>query len=359
MTAGGPGQGAGLAAGALGQTRRAVADAPAAVHVAWQLLVADEAAGDVLQVAGDVAALLMLAHAPLLSEVGTRWTLLLAVAVVEHWVITLVPPGAQILTLRGLGPAGDGGELDALPTVARQLIKTGLPAGLALPPVTELLAAVEPTVELVATDQRALVLRTHAARLATLVPAAGALLAAALLTGEQQLAFIMDACTGDVLAFGATPAADGGGEGAGPTAALVAQLLTQVDDVVGPAGQGFVAGLATGGDGVGTGAAFGITQLQELGQVGLATGAALYQPGGQRARLARPGVAQLLAPVGLALQHLPTQLLTGEVSSAVKVVFISPTENLASDDSTVTHLLDLELAGGALAAVTHLGAGVF
>lgn len=53
------GQRAGLLAAALGrQTLGPVADPPAAVHLARQRLVARQAAGDVLQVARDVAALL-------------------------------------------------------------------------------------------------------------------------------------------------------------------------------------------------------------------------------------------------------------------------------------------------------------
>lgn len=95
--------------------------------------------------AGDVAALLMLPHAPLSGQVGTRWTLLLTVAVVEHWVITFMLPGTWVFTLWGLGAARDGREQDTGTTVARQLIKTGLPAGLAVPTVTQLLAAMEAT----------------------------------------------------------------------------------------------------------------------------------------------------------------------------------------------------------------------
>lgn len=93
---------------------------------------------------------------------------------------------------------------------------TGLPAGAAVATVTGLLAAVEAAVELVATDLEALVFQNleetafiytnnrcypaaalpavlpsinphHAAQLATLVAAAGAFLAAALLASEHQL----------------------------------------------------------------------------------------------------------------------------------------------------------------------------
>ena len=51
-------QHAGLAAGGFGQTLATVADTATAMQVARQHLVTDQAAGDVLQVAGDVAALL-------------------------------------------------------------------------------------------------------------------------------------------------------------------------------------------------------------------------------------------------------------------------------------------------------------
>lgn len=272
----GPGKQAGLAADALGQTLGPVTDAAAAVEITQQNLVAGQATGDVLKVARDVAPSLMLSHAPLLSEVGTGWALLLTVAVVEHWVVTLVPPGTRVLTLWGLGATGDGGEQDTHPTVARQLIKTGLPAGLAVPTVTELLAAVEATVELVATDQRALVFRAHTAQLATFVSATGAFFEAALLTSKNQSIFILDDCTGNILGLRAAFAFDGGGERAGTAASLMAQLLTDVDGLAGAAGQRLAAGLATGGDGVGAAAAFGVAQLQELGQGRLPTGAAPY-----------------------------------------------------------------------------------
>lgn len=94
----------------------------------------------------------------------------------------------------------------------------------------------------------------------------------------------------------------------------MAQLLTDVDGLVGSTRQGFVAGLATGRDGVRAAAALGVAQLQELGQDRLPTGATPHQPGGAWARLARPTVAHLLASVGLTIQHLATCFLTGEVS---------------------------------------------
>lgn len=58
MAAVGPRPHAGLSAAALSHALGAVADPPAAVVAAGQGLVARQAAGNVLQVTGDVAALL-------------------------------------------------------------------------------------------------------------------------------------------------------------------------------------------------------------------------------------------------------------------------------------------------------------
>lgn len=308
--------------------------------------------------AGDVAALLMLPHAPLSGQVGTRWTLLLTVAVVEHWVITFMLPGTWVFTLWGLGAARDGREQDTGTTVARKLIKTGLPAGLAVPTVTQLLAAMEATREHVATDQRALVLEGHATQLVTFMSSTGPLLRTALLTGKHKLIFIVNGGTRNLLGLGAASTPDSGGEAAGSTAALVAQLLTQVDGVIGPAGQRLVAGPATGGYGVGARVALRVAQLQELGEHRLPAGTAPHQPGGAWAGLAWPSVAHLLAPVGSALQHLPARFLTGEVSRAIEALLVRPTEHLAGDHSAVASLLDLELARLAPSAVAHLGTRV-
>lgn len=191
--------GAGLLALSVAQTLAAVAESSAAVNLTRQLLVAGQTAGDVLQVAGDVAALLMIPHAPLLCQVSTRRTLLFAVAVVKHRMFTLMSPGAGAFTLRRLRPTGDRRIEDRQPTVTGQLIKAGLPAGFTVATVTRLLAAVEATVQLVATDQWALVLRGHAAQLTTLVPATGAFLVTAPLTGENQLVFCENRCTWNLL----------------------------------------------------------------------------------------------------------------------------------------------------------------
>lgn len=201
-------QHAGLVAAAFCQALAAVADPPAVVHFTRQLLVTREAAGDVLQMTRDVATLLVLSHAPFLSEVCTRWALLFTVAVVKHWVVALMPSSTQVLALRRLGATSDRRVQDGLPTVTRQLIKTGLPAGFTVSTVTGLLAAVEATVELVATDQGALVLRSHTAQLSTLVSATGALLVAAFLASEDKLFFIMDRCTWDFLGLEATSTSD-------------------------------------------------------------------------------------------------------------------------------------------------------
>lgn len=290
-------QHAGLLAAAFRQALASVADPLAAVNLARQRFVARQAAGDVLQVTRDVAALLVLSHAPFLSEVRARRTLLLAVAVVKHWVVTLVSSRAHVLALRWLRAAGDGRVQDSEAAVTRQLVEAGLPAGLTVSTVTSLLAAVEATVELVAADHEALVLHVHAAQLATLVSAAGAFLVASLLASEDELLLFLDRCTRDLLGLGATSASDSRGQGARPAAALVAELLTQMDGVAGAAGQRFVARLSTGRDGIRAASSLGVAQLQEFGQQRLAAGARLQQARGARARLAPAGVAHLLAPV--------------------------------------------------------------
>lgn len=96
-----------LQAAAVRRALPPVADASAAVHLAGQRFVTNQAARDVLQVAWDVAAFLsnrwlffngqdfknisqgrkgylVLSHAPLLSEEGAGGALLFTVAVVEH-----------------------------------------------------------------------------------------------------------------------------------------------------------------------------------------------------------------------------------------------------------------------------------
>lgn len=303
-----------LLAAAFCQALSPVADPSAAVRFAGQHFIACQAARNVLQMTRDVAALLVLSHAPFLSEVGARRTLLLTVAVVEHWVFALVSSCTQVLALRWLRTAGDGWVQHREPTVTRQLIKTGLPAGFTVSTVTRLLAAVEATVELVATNQVALVLHIHTAKLATLVSATGAFLAAALLASEDEFIFFLDFGTWHLLGLGATSAPDSGGQRTGSTAALVAQVLTQMDGVAGAAGQGFVARLPTGGDGIRAALSFRVAQLQEFGQRRLTAGTRLHQAGGAWTRLARPTVTHLLAPVSLAIQHLPTYFLAAEMS---------------------------------------------
>lgn len=309
--------------------------------------------------ARDVAALLVLSHAPFLSEVCARRTLVFTVAVVKHWVVALVSSCAHAFALWWLCATGDWRVQDSEPTVTRQLIKTGLPAGLTVSTVTRILAAVEATVELVAADQGALVIHVHATQLAALVSAAGAFLVAALLTSEDELFFFLDRHTWDILGLGATSTSDSGGQGAGPTAVLVAQLVTQMDGVAGATGQGLVAGLSTGGDGVRAASSLSVTQLQEFGQRRLTAGARLHQARGARTRLARAAVALQLTPVSFAVKHLPTQFLTGEMSRTVKSVFISATQGFPSGNATVAHLLNLQRAGLTFPAVAHLGAAVF
>lgn len=194
-------QRAGLLAVTVWQTFATVADPSAAVHFTRQCFITGQATGDVLQVAWDVAALLVISHAPFLSEVSARWTLLLAVAVVKHWVVTFVSSCTHVLTLWWLCATGDRRVQDGEPTVARQLIETGLPAGLTVSTVTGLLAAVEATVKLVATDQKTLVLYIHTAQLSTLVSSTGAFLVAAPLTGENKLLLCLDRGTRDLLSL--------------------------------------------------------------------------------------------------------------------------------------------------------------
>lgn len=201
-------QRAGLLAAAFWQALSPVADASAAVHFAGQHFIAHQATRNVLEMTRDVAALLVLSHAPFLCEVSAGRTLLITVAVVKHWVVTLVSSRARVFALGRLRSTGDGWVQHREPAVTRQLIKTGLPAGFTVSTVTRLLAAVEATVELVAADQGALVLRAHTTKLATLVSAAGAFFVAALLTSEDELLFFLDLLTRDLLSLGATSAPD-------------------------------------------------------------------------------------------------------------------------------------------------------
>lgn len=145
-------QSAGLLAAGVWQAVSPVADAFAPVHVAGQCFVTCQTTGDVLQMTRDVAALLVLSHAPFLSEVRAGWTFLFAVAVVKHWMLTLVSFRTEAFALGRFGATGDGWVQNGEPTVTRQLIKTGLPAGFTVSTVTRLLAAMEATVKLVAAD---------------------------------------------------------------------------------------------------------------------------------------------------------------------------------------------------------------
>lgn len=205
---------------------------------------------------GDVATLLVLSHTPFLSEEGAWRTFLLAVAVVKDWVLTFVSSGAHVFALWRLGAAGDGWVQHTEPTVTRQLIKTGLPAGFTVPSMTRVLAAVETTVELVAADQRAFVVHSNTTKLPTLVSTTGSFLIAAFLARENKLIFPFNFLTWHLLHLVATPTPDSRVERAGPTLSLMAQLLTEVDGVTGSTGQGFIARLPTGGNRVRAALAF-------------------------------------------------------------------------------------------------------
>lgn len=174
-------QGAGLLAAAFCQAVAPVAHPFAAVHFAWQQFIAGQAAGNVLQMTGDVAALLWVEGKKKKSPVSARgseteqggnskgqlpraspcttsgsgrcradtsprcgscetlnqrqtlnvnviwsqrataWT---GVVVCLTWVVALVPPRAQVFALWGLGAAGDGRVQHGEPAVTRQLIET-------------------------------------------------------------------------------------------------------------------------------------------------------------------------------------------------------------------------------------------
>lgn len=68
----------------------------------------------------------------------------------------------------------------------------------------------------------------------------------------------------------------------------------------GAADQGSVARLPTGGDGIRAAFAFGVAQLQQLGQRSLTAGTRLHHAWSERAGLTEAGVALLLALVGSA-----------------------------------------------------------
>lgn len=107
-------------------------------------------------------------------------------------------------------------------------------------------------------------LHIHTTQLSTLVPAAGALLAAAFLTSEHHVLFSLNGCTRNFLAVTAASAFDRGGQRARATAVLMAELFTQVDRITISTWQRFVAGLATGGDRVSTGLSLWVAKLQKL-----------------------------------------------------------------------------------------------
>lgn len=188
-------------------------------------------------------------------------------------------------------------------------------------------------------------LNIHTAHLSTLVPATGAFLSAASLTGKHQLFFSLNYSTRNLLSLAATSAFNSGGERARATAVLVAKLITQMNCISVAAGQRLAADFAAGGNGVSAAPSLWIAKFQQLGQGRLPTGTAAYQLGRERAWLALAGVACLLATVDLALQHLSTWLVAGEMSNAIKAVPVSPTGHLPVHHSTVTHLLHTELAG--------------
>lgn len=71
----------------------------------------------------------------------------------------------------------------------------------------------------------------------------------------------------------------------------------------GATGQGFVARLPTGRDGIRAALSFGVAQFKEFGEWRLTTGTGLHQGRGAWARLAGAAMAHLLAPVGLTAQH--------------------------------------------------------
>lgn len=322
MAAVGPRPHAGLPAAALPHALGAVADPPASVVATGQGLVARQAAGNVLQVTGDVAALLVLSHAPFLGEVGAGGALLFTVAVVKHCMLTLVSSRADVLAFWGLCATSDGRVQHSEATVARQLIEAGLPAGVTVSTMASLLAAVEATAQLVAADHEALVLNIHATQLATLVPAAGAFLVAAPLTSKDQLGLCLDCSTRNLHGLGATSASDSGGQGAGPAASFMAQLLTQMNRVAGATGQRFAARLPAGGDRIRAALALAVAQLHEFGQRRLAAGTRLHQAGRARAGLTLAAVAELLAAVSSAVQHLSACFFTAEVSRPVECISI-------------------------------------
>lgn len=71
----------------------------------------------------------------------------------------------------------------------------------------------------------------------------------------------------------------------------------------GATGQGFVARLSTGGDGIRAALSFWVAQFQEFGQLRLTAGTSPHQGWRAWARLTGTAVAHLLAPVGFTVQH--------------------------------------------------------
>lgn len=210
----------------LCHTIPSVADPSTLVHTTQQLFITRQATGYICQVTGNIVSLFMFSHTPLLSEVGTRWALLLAVAVVKNWMITLVLPGTWIFTFRWSCTAGNGWIDHCFTTVTCQFIKTGLPARVTVPTMTKLLTPMLSAVQLVPTDHGTFVLFVHTAKFVTLVAATRTFFIATLVTHEHKVSFILDNGTWKFFSSEATSAFDGRSKRARTTFLFMAKVFT-------------------------------------------------------------------------------------------------------------------------------------
>lgn len=103
------------------------------------------------------------------SEGGAGRALLLTVAVVSDWMITIVAPAADPGTFGWSNPTGHRRKNHSCATVTGELVETDIGTFWAFSTVTWFLASVESTGEQLAAGERARVLEQDAAVFAALV----------------------------------------------------------------------------------------------------------------------------------------------------------------------------------------------
>lgn len=152
------------------------------VHSTRQEFVTRKPTGNARNVTRNVASHLMFPHAQLLSEVGTRRAFLFTVAIVEHWMITLMFPYAWVFALGRSGTTRHWRIDYRCSTMTCQFIETTLPAILTVSTVARLFTLMLSTIKLASTEKKALVFSVHTTNFITLMAATRTLLITALVT---------------------------------------------------------------------------------------------------------------------------------------------------------------------------------